>query len=394
MQTKRGFTLIEVLVVIAIVAVLSVTVVLTLNPQELLRQARDARRLADIEAINKTIAVYETEIAHGVNMEKGFSIFGAAEAQAAGKNSPIIGTSTAVYVSLPSASANCATHDLPQLATGYQYACVSPEKVNSIDGGGWLPLDMRTITGATVFTVLPIDPINTAESGLYYSFQSQGGTWVVSAAMESKKYRTQTVQPLNAPNSYRYERGNNLELAKLSTTVATTSTSTSDAPPLDQDPKSGGTLIGTVTCRGADCVSGTTGREVLLREALSAKTPATITFWMDADLQNALSSTGMGLYDLFASEKAEFQVACKVIAEEQKNSAGARAFITATFDGSNQAELFIDAVNQAPPKGSETCSYNPEAKEAVFDGELQGITIYGYVLNSEEIQARHQAELK
>ena len=52
---KKGFTLIEFLVVIAIIAILAVVVVLTLNPAELLRQARDSNRVSDFATFKSAI---------------------------------------------------------------------------------------------------------------------------------------------------------------------------------------------------------------------------------------------------------------------------------------------------------------------------------------------------
>ena len=60
---QRGFTLVELLIVIAILAVLSVTVVVVLNPAELLKQARDSTRISDLASINSAIALYLTDIA-------------------------------------------------------------------------------------------------------------------------------------------------------------------------------------------------------------------------------------------------------------------------------------------------------------------------------------------
>ena len=61
-NSKKGFTLIELLVVIAIVAVLSVVVVLTLNPAELLKQARDSTRIADMSTYKSAISLYLTDV--------------------------------------------------------------------------------------------------------------------------------------------------------------------------------------------------------------------------------------------------------------------------------------------------------------------------------------------
>lgn len=48
---KRGFTLIEILLVIGIIAVLATVVIVSLDPATRFQNARDARRLADIQSI-------------------------------------------------------------------------------------------------------------------------------------------------------------------------------------------------------------------------------------------------------------------------------------------------------------------------------------------------------
>ena len=51
LPTKKGFTLIELLVVIAIISVLAVVVFVALNPAQRLKDAKDARRTADVDTI-------------------------------------------------------------------------------------------------------------------------------------------------------------------------------------------------------------------------------------------------------------------------------------------------------------------------------------------------------
>jgi prepilin-type N-terminal cleavage/methylation domain-containing protein len=55
---EKGFTLIELLVVIGIISVLIVALILVVKPGEKLAQARDNRRLSDVETIYGVIEQY------------------------------------------------------------------------------------------------------------------------------------------------------------------------------------------------------------------------------------------------------------------------------------------------------------------------------------------------
>src|SRR3989338_5917838 len=61
-KLQKVFTLIELLVVIAIVAVLATVVILTLNPAELLRQARDSNRISDVASLNSALSLYLADV--------------------------------------------------------------------------------------------------------------------------------------------------------------------------------------------------------------------------------------------------------------------------------------------------------------------------------------------
>src|SRR6185437_16819322 len=61
-NNRKGFTLIELLVVIAIIAILAVVVVLTLNPAELLRQARDSNRTSDFATLKSALGLYGADV--------------------------------------------------------------------------------------------------------------------------------------------------------------------------------------------------------------------------------------------------------------------------------------------------------------------------------------------
>jgi len=57
-KKKKGFTLIEILLVIGIIAVLATVVIVALNPAQRFADARDSRRLADIQSILSAVQQY------------------------------------------------------------------------------------------------------------------------------------------------------------------------------------------------------------------------------------------------------------------------------------------------------------------------------------------------
>ncbi len=58
MRKRNGFTLIELLLVIAIISVLAVTVLVALNPPKRIRDAKDDRRLTDLDSIRTAVHQY------------------------------------------------------------------------------------------------------------------------------------------------------------------------------------------------------------------------------------------------------------------------------------------------------------------------------------------------
>jgi prepilin-type N-terminal cleavage/methylation domain-containing protein len=56
LNSKKSFTLVELMIVIAILAILSAIVIFALNPAEMFRKNRDSRRMADLQTLNKGIA--------------------------------------------------------------------------------------------------------------------------------------------------------------------------------------------------------------------------------------------------------------------------------------------------------------------------------------------------
>ncbi len=173
-KDRRSFTLVELLVVVALLAILAAVVIMVLNPPELLKQARDSTRLADLETLNKALLLYQLENTSGY------------------------GNSNTVYVSIPDLAAtstsgtNCGSLGLPSLPSAWSYRCAASSTYRNVDSLGWLPVNFSSLSFGTPLGVLPVDPVNTTSSGNYYTYVS-GGSWDLTTLFESDKYADKAV---------------------------------------------------------------------------------------------------------------------------------------------------------------------------------------------------------
>ncbi len=185
---EKGFTLVEILIVIAILAILAAAVVIVINPSEMLAQARDAERITGIESLKKSIDLYTVDNSTGP-----------------------FGVSQTVYISIPDTSATCANIvGLPTLPVLWSYNCVTAANLRNTNGTGWIPLDFNTIKGGSLIPYLPIDPQNDQALGKYYSY-IPGGSYVLTALMESEK-QTKVAAKDGGTDAGRIEAGSDLNL--------------------------------------------------------------------------------------------------------------------------------------------------------------------------------------
>lgn len=150
MPLSKGFTLIELLIVIGILGILAAAVVIVLNPAELLAQARDASRIADMSSVNSAIAFYLSDV-----------------------TSPTIGAGPFSTV-----NATC----------GFGTCTVRVDY--SINGTGWVAVDLSQISGGSPIPNLPRDPTSSAAYQYAYKGDSANKTFELNARLESQKQRS------------------------------------------------------------------------------------------------------------------------------------------------------------------------------------------------------------
>jgi len=157
-----GFTLLELLIVIGILAILSTTMILVINPAEILKKARDSQRISDLNTLKSAIAYYITST-----------------------SSPNIGLSTKTYSSNVT-GASCAGR-----------ATASDDITLEVNGSGWIPINFSELTGGSPIGSLPQDPNpSTTVDGnpsRYYVYLPNASdyTFTLVANMESATYSAQ-----------------------------------------------------------------------------------------------------------------------------------------------------------------------------------------------------------
>jgi len=185
MNRLKAFTLLELLIVIGILAVLSVTVMIVINPANLLMKSRDAKRVSELNALSASINFFVVSLPGGS-----------------------LGSSQTVYISLPDTNSDCSTYSLPNLPPPWVYHCVTQANLTKLDSNGWVPINFSSLDFGSPVSHLPIDPVN--NSSLYYTYTT-GGSFELTSLLENPDDHDAAIND-GGPNTGVFEIGTHLGL--------------------------------------------------------------------------------------------------------------------------------------------------------------------------------------
>lgn len=208
-EPKKGFTLLELLIVIGILVILSAVVIFVLNPAETLRKSRDSQRIADLATLKSALGLYLTlNLTPQLDNTVG---------NTSCRNNPNPPADT-LYYSYPSdalgADITDTTLDSGNFTLNGQ---VSNTNLASVNGSGWLPVNLSSLAGGSPISHMPVDPSNTVAatalgamttSELVYRYACDAAdlTFEIDARLESTAFTVDdnkhTKDGGNNPNVY------------------------------------------------------------------------------------------------------------------------------------------------------------------------------------------------
>jgi len=219
-KLQKGFTLLELLIVLSVIVILAVALILVINPAETLKKSRDSQRISDLTTLKTALGIYTTSKTP-VLLDNGTN-----STCKSGAGAGTYGAGSKIYYSYPNSApgaAITATSLDGGAASVPAPGQVTNANLNNTDGTGWLPVNFGGITGGSPISALPADPVNSiaavgapTNSDFVYRYvcSSTSLTYEIDVPLESTAYTVDDnrMSKDGGNNTNYYEVGTNLQL--------------------------------------------------------------------------------------------------------------------------------------------------------------------------------------
>jgi type II secretory pathway pseudopilin PulG len=199
----KGFTFIELLLVLGLITALITIFVYFINPVEILKKHRDIQRINDLKALEIAISSY---LSANPNADPD----GIFEGTGSGE------INQSIYVSVPY-DKEVITNATITDGMGNVWNIIqnsSSSNMRNIDGNGWVPINFTEMKYPVV-SYLPVDPINSYSLGYFYTyvFERKTKTFELNAKLEYKLFNKGETQDIvskdGGSDNEIYEAGSN-----------------------------------------------------------------------------------------------------------------------------------------------------------------------------------------
>ncbi len=139
MSPQKGFTLVELLIVLALIAILASILVVIIKPAEIFRRGRDTQRVGDLRNLAAATDAYLAEQASNPSLQW-----------------PSRGSCSNLFFST---TTTALPTGWPATTTGSGLTTATGTNSTAVDGTGWVPLNFGSVSILSL-NQLPVDPQN------------------------------------------------------------------------------------------------------------------------------------------------------------------------------------------------------------------------------------------
>jgi prepilin-type N-terminal cleavage/methylation domain-containing protein len=205
-ERVKGFTLLEIVLTLAVLSLILAVFVSVGNPLELFKTARDNQRLSDLNALKIAVLNYIENATTTIDLDGPFLT---------GKG--VDESSRTIFISVASDIENVADTFVDASSTIWAVNQVVSATLTTISGSGWLPINFKELPKKTI-SKLPLDPVNLYSQKNFYSyvFRRYDNSFEINANLESVQLSSSGANDQESKdsgdNDNLYEVGSNFNL--------------------------------------------------------------------------------------------------------------------------------------------------------------------------------------